>query len=123
MGPPSRCTHLDILQGCLELVQFNEELNQGGPTLAELKCRLEQAADARCPKCAFESQMQFVTEVNVHLPNPYSEQVGIFLFPRLSVCPNCGSAQFKVPSEDLRRLVQQAKPLPSRPKHRTSKKA
>ena len=101
----------NILRECLELVQFNRELSLGGPRLKELQRELEHLLEKPWHGCLPESQMEFVCEINIHPPQPTSVgRTGVFLFPNLSVCPECGSAQFTIPAKELRVLHQRQLP-------------
>jgi hypothetical protein len=51
-----------------------------------------------CPSCQSHNQAEFTAEMIVHLPGPENlDQPGVWLFPKLSVCLNCGVSRFTIP--------------------------
>jgi hypothetical protein len=66
MRPDSSCARqLNILRECLELVRFNNELDQCGPRLRELEHELERAINAPPIACVPATTMELVSEIIV----------------------------------------------------------
>jgi hypothetical protein len=55
-----------------------------------------------CPKCSLGHQEEFLAEMVVH-PHGLKnlDNSGILLFPKLSVCLECGYVQFTVPQNGI----------------------
>jgi hypothetical protein len=59
-----------------------------------------------CPSCSSSNQAEFPTEMLVHfggrknLDNP-----GVWVYPRLLVCLECGFAQATIPASELAQLA------------------
>jgi hypothetical protein len=49
-----------------------------------------------CAICGSGNQTEFPAEVNIHLPDSLrnADEIGVFVFPRLLVCLDCGSSSF-----------------------------
>lgn len=59
----------------------------------------------RCISCGSDNQQQFNGEVAIHFPGLQGiDKPIVWVFPRLSVCLNCGFAEFQIPEEELRVL-------------------
>ena len=59
-----------------------------------------------CKSCGSLNQGNFTGEVAIHLPglkNVYKPVV--WVFPKLIVCSDCGTAEFAVPEAELRQLA------------------
>ena len=55
-----------------------------------------------CTLCTSGRQAEFATEVNIHLPGlTNADKPGIFVFPKLLVCLNCGFSGFMTPASEL----------------------
>ena len=58
-----------------------------------------------CPSCASLNQAEFATEMMIHssgiahIVNP-----GVLVFPRVSICLDCGTSRFTTPDAELRML-------------------
>jgi hypothetical protein len=51
-----------------------------------------------CPSCRSHNQAEFTAEMIVHLPGPENlDKPGVWLFPQLSVCLDCGVSRFTIP--------------------------
>ena len=51
-----------------------------------------------CPSCQSLNQAEFTAEMIVHSPGPENlDKPGVWLFPKLSVCLNCGVSRFTIP--------------------------
>jgi len=62
-----------------------------------------------CALCTSGHQAEFATEVNIHLPGlANADKPGIFVFPRLLVCLNCGFSRFTTPASELALLARAA---------------
>ena len=58
-----------------------------------------------CLSCKSENLAEFDAEMNIHLPSPDGlEKAGVWAFPKLMVCFNCGSAVFAMAETELRLL-------------------
>jgi hypothetical protein len=58
-----------------------------------------------CLLCASVNQAEFPTEMNVHFPETENrEKPGVWLFPKILVCLDCGSSVFAVPKAELLQL-------------------
>jgi hypothetical protein len=59
-----------------------------------------------CTVCGSSNRVEFPAEVNIHLPDSLknTDEVGVFVFPRLLVCCDCGSSSFLTPAPELARL-------------------
>jgi hypothetical protein len=59
-----------------------------------------------CTFCGSTSQMEFPAEVNIHFPSCLrnADEVGVFVYPRLLVCRDCGSSSFMTPAPELAEL-------------------
>ena len=59
-----------------------------------------------CTVCASGNQREFPAEVNIHFPGfKNADKPGIFVFPILLVCLDCGSSSFMTPASELARLA------------------
>jgi hypothetical protein len=58
-----------------------------------------------CKTCGSDKQSKFTAEVAIHFPGLSGlEEPIVWVFPALSVCLNCGKAEFLVPETELRVL-------------------
>ena len=58
-----------------------------------------------CEWCGSHKQSRFNAEVAFHFPGLEApNKPVVFVFPELSVCLDCGKAEFVVPDNELRRL-------------------
>ena len=66
-----------------------------------------------CTSCTSSNQTEFPAEVNIHFPGCLrnSDTVGVFVFPRLLVCLECGSSSFMTPAPQLVQLRAADEPL------------
>ena len=65
-----------------------------------------------CALCTSDNHREFLAEVNIHpsdLSNP--NNVGVFVFPRLLVCLDCGASSFMTPTAQLAQLCAADEPL------------
>ncbi len=59
-----------------------------------------------CTFCASSNQTEFPAEVNIHFPGlRNADKPGVFVFPRLLICLDCGSSAFTTPASELAQLV------------------
>jgi hypothetical protein len=55
-----------------------------------------------CTSCGSENQMQFVTEINLHLTGTKTlSQPAVLVFPKVWVCLDCGLSQFTLPESEV----------------------
>ena len=65
-----------------------------------------------CTSCASSNQTEFPAEVNIHFPGlRNANKLGVFVFPRLLVCLDCGYSSFMTPAPELAQLRAADKPL------------
>jgi hypothetical protein len=59
-----------------------------------------------CLACASRcTNLEFPAEALIHFPGlKNADKPGVFIFPKLSVCPNCGFARFSLPRFALEAL-------------------
>ena len=59
-----------------------------------------------CLSCSSKNQQLFSSEVAVHFPglNGLNKPI-VWVFPKMTVCIDCGVAQFSVPEKELQVLV------------------
>jgi hypothetical protein len=51
-----------------------------------------------CPSCQSLNQAEFTAEMIVHSPGSENlDKPGVWLFPKLSVCLDCGVSRFTIP--------------------------
>jgi len=63
-----------------------------------------------CPSCLSSNQVKFASEINIHFPGFKNWAQPTFLvFPKISVCLDCGAALFAIPKDELPRLAQTRK--------------
>lgn len=59
-----------------------------------------------CAVCTSRHQAEFNAEVNIHFPGlTNADKPGIFVFPKLLVCLNCGFSRFMTPASELAQLM------------------
>jgi hypothetical protein len=58
-----------------------------------------------CTSCQSANQREFSAEVNIHFPLRWdSNNPGIYVFPKLLVCLDCGASSFMTPASQLAQL-------------------
>jgi hypothetical protein len=58
-----------------------------------------------CKSCGADTQSKFAAEIAIHFSELKSlEKPIVWVFPQISVCLNCGNAEFGVPEAELRML-------------------
>ena len=58
-----------------------------------------------CPSCASSNQTEFPAEVNIRFPGlGNTDKPGVFVFPRLLICLDCGSSSFMTRPPELAQL-------------------
>ena len=59
-----------------------------------------------CPACASEKQVGFSAEMMLHFTGLKNlDEPGVWLFPKVLVCLDCGSSRFSVPEKVLALLA------------------
>ena len=67
-----------------------------------------------CTFCTSSNQREFPAEVNIHFPGlRNAERHGVFVFPRLLICLDCGSSSFTMPTSQLAHLAGASTPQPN----------
>jgi hypothetical protein len=62
-----------------------------------------------CRRCSSENQRKFSTEMNIHFPGREGlDKPTVWVFPEVTVCLDCGFAEFSVPRAELRTLGKNA---------------
>ena len=60
-----------------------------------------------CLSCPSHKQVKFSAEMNIHFTGLKNiDKPGVWLFPEVLVCLDCGSSQFSVPSIELALLAE-----------------
>lgn len=60
-----------------------------------------------CKQCQSNRQRRFPTEMNIHFPGREGlNQPTVWVFPEITVCTDCGFAEFLVPTAELGKLVE-----------------
>jgi hypothetical protein len=55
-----------------------------------------------CLSCGSEKLAEFGAEMNIHFPSPEGlKKAGVLVFPKLTVCFDCGSTLFELPENEL----------------------
>jgi hypothetical protein len=58
-----------------------------------------------CRSCTSSNQVEFPAEINIHSPDLKNlGKPSVFVFPKLTVCIDCGFTHFTVPESELRQL-------------------
>jgi len=58
-----------------------------------------------CPFCKSTNRRNFPAEINIHFPGFEAlAKPTVWVFPKISVCLDCGNAEFAVPDAELERL-------------------
>jgi hypothetical protein len=72
----------------------------------EVPNSLDNAAPMGCRSCESENRKKFVGEIGIRSPGLKNiDQPIVFIFPELSVCLDCGTAEFVVPEAELSQLA------------------
>jgi hypothetical protein len=59
-----------------------------------------------CPSCRSSNQAEFTSEMMIHFAGLRNiDKPGVLLFPKLSVCLDCGFLQSTVPAAELASLA------------------
>jgi hypothetical protein len=62
-----------------------------------------------CKSCGSDKQSKFTAEIAIHFPGLSGlEKPIVWVFPKLLVCLNCGTAEFAVPEAELCVLARDA---------------
>jgi hypothetical protein len=62
-----------------------------------------------CASCKSADQGEFTAEINIHFSSlEDANKPGIFVFPKLLICLNCGFSRFTTPASELALLAQVA---------------
>jgi len=70
---------------------------------------LEKGYDAlspmTCKACHSANWREFTAEINIHFPGMKGIDIpAVWVFPKMSVCMDCGFAGFAIPDAELRKL-------------------
>lgn len=70
-----------------------------------------------CKACGSDKQAKFTAEIAVHILGLNNlDKPHLFVFPEISVCMNCGNAEFNVPESQLRMLANEMALRQGKPK-------
>jgi len=59
-----------------------------------------------CTGCLSRNQVEMNSEINIHYSSlTYPGNPGIFVFPTVTICLDCGLSQFIVEEEDLAQIA------------------
>ena len=59
-----------------------------------------------CKSCHSRNQQQFPAEINIHFPGIKGlDKPTVWVFPTISVCMDCGGAQFTIPDRERKQLA------------------
>jgi hypothetical protein len=59
-----------------------------------------------CTGCHSRNQAEVNTEINIHYSGPaYIGDPGIFVYPKVTVCLDCGVSQFTLDGDELAQIV------------------
>ena len=59
-----------------------------------------------CKSCGAVNQSKFTAEIAIHFPGLKNiNKPGVWLFPEIVICLDCGTAEFAVPEAELRQLA------------------
>jgi hypothetical protein len=62
-----------------------------------------------CRLCASENQAEFGAEINIHFPGLKGmDKPAVWTFPKLTICLDCGYADFTIAENELRHLAKGA---------------
>jgi hypothetical protein len=62
-----------------------------------------------CAGCLSSKQTELSTEINIHFQGfTYVGDPGIFVFPRVLVCLDCGLSQFVIAEGELSQIVERS---------------
>jgi hypothetical protein len=68
-----------------------------------------------CTICGANNQTEFPAEVCIHSPDLRdADKLGVFIFPKVQVCLDCGSSSFMTPTSQLAQLRAAIEPLADR---------
>jgi hypothetical protein len=58
-----------------------------------------------CPSCLSSNQAEFPAEVNIHFLSAKNlNHPGVLVYPKISICLDCGASRFRIPENELRLL-------------------
>jgi hypothetical protein len=67
---------------------------------------VDQGVFMSCASCGSSHQAEFTSEVNIHFRGlAHIDEVGVLIFPQLSVCLDCGFSMFTTSKTELSRLT------------------
>jgi hypothetical protein len=60
----------------------------------------------KCALCASDNQAEFSSEIHIHFRfRKNLDKPGVFIFPKVLVCLDCGFSPVIIPEAELRELV------------------
>jgi heterodisulfide reductase subunit C len=65
-----------------------------------------------CPSCGSGNLAEFRAEMMIHFEGIKNvDKPGVWLFPKLWICTDCGASRFRVPEKELELLTRVALPM------------
>lgn len=58
-----------------------------------------------CPSCASGNVAEFAAEINIHSDGKNLDKADVLVFPKISVCLDCGVSRFTTPETELAYLA------------------
>jgi hypothetical protein len=59
-----------------------------------------------CHACHSPNAREYTAEINIHFPGVKGLNIPtVWVFPRISICLNCGLTQFTIPDAELKTLA------------------
>jgi len=69
------------------------------------------APNMPCPSCGSSDVAKFTAEMIIHFAGPKNlDKPGVWIFPQLAICLDCGSSRFTVPESELALLAEGTQP-------------
>lgn len=66
----------------------------------------DRLAGMPCKSCGSANQRKFSAEMAIHFPKLKNiDNPAVWVFPKVVVCLNCGTAEFVIPETELRQLA------------------
>jgi len=68
-----------------------------------------------CVRCSSENLGKFSAEMNIHFPSYEGlSEPTVWVFPQLTVCFDCGYAEFSIPQSELQKLADGWRHIPKK---------
>jgi predicted nucleic-acid-binding Zn-ribbon protein len=71
-----------------------------------MRAMADQLSAMSCKACGSTNQRKFTAEMDIHFPGMKNvDRRPVLVYPELSVCINCGNAEFTIPKTELELLA------------------